>query len=95
MTRTTPPDDAEDAPDEAHDADEARVQELRDRIARGEYRVDPEATARRILERGDLEAAAEEPAPPALWLVEEPDAADAVDESAEEPREGVEEESGA
>jgi len=80
MTRATPPDDAEDAPDEAHDTDEAHVEELRERIARGEYRVDPEAIARRILERADLEAAADEPGPPALRLVG--DAGDAPGEPA-------------
>lgn len=102
MTRETPPEDAEDAQNEAHDADEARVRELRERIARGEYRVDPEAIARRILERGDLEPGAEAAAPPALRLVEDaveapgdPDAADAVDERSDEPVDEVEEESGA
>ena len=115
MTRETPPDDAEDAPDEARelheerDAEEARVEELRERIARGEYRVDPEAIARRILERGGIaseQATEAEPAPPALRLVgettdesAEPDAADAVgtpdDELVDEPDDGVEQESGA
>jgi hypothetical protein len=55
MTRHSPPDDAESAPDEELTSDAEHVRELRERIARGEYRPDPEAIARRILERGDLD----------------------------------------
>ncbi len=48
------------------------VSELRERIASGEYRPDPEAIARRILERGDLEAAVgdEQPRSEHLRVVE-------------------------
>jgi hypothetical protein len=100
MTQAIPPDDAEDVPDGVEDADDARVRELRERIARGEYQVDPEAIARRILERGDLEAAeqADELAPPALRLVEQPGEPEAVDPDAglvETPDDEFEGESGA
>ena len=39
--------------------DEARIRELRRRIAAGEYEVDADALAHRILESGDLEAASD------------------------------------
>jgi hypothetical protein len=55
MTKHPPSDDAENTPDGEAAADEERVRAVRERIARGEYRPDPEAIARRILERGDLD----------------------------------------
>lgn len=58
--------------DETNETDEeARVRELRKRVASGDYRVDPAEIARRLLERGDLdEHSTADPPRPDLRSVE-------------------------
>ena len=77
---------SEPKPHDDGEREDPAVSELRERIASGDYRPDPEAIARRILERGDLEAAAgdEQPRSGHLRMVEPSEA-----ENGEEGEDGA------